>query len=132
MISIPINSECDKGFAGKTTIDISKAYLKDNSFDNLYHSGPKCTECDKNYVQIDNNCVLSCGNSIPCYNKGTCVGQTCQCSQENGIAKYYGESCDLTICDILENPCQNGGICLKYNSQVCFTRIIEKFFILLK
>ena len=47
---------------------------------------------------------------IPCYNGGVCDGETCQCSQENGIAKYYGVSCDMPIaCN--GNPCQNGGTC---------------------
>ena len=53
---------------------------------------------------------LSCDNDIPCYNDGTCNGETCLCSQENGIANYYGVSCDMpAACN--GNPCQNGGTC---------------------
>ena len=65
--------------------------------------------------------------SIPCYNSGICNGETCKCSQENGIAKYYGESCDLNICEL--NLCQNGGTCStsQLNTQVRFTRNIENF-----
>lgn len=51
-----------------------------------------------------------CGNGVPCYNDGTCDGETCQCRQENGIPLNYGESCDLLpACD--GHPCQNGAEC---------------------
>ena len=64
---------------------------------------------------------------IPCYNGGICDGDRCQCSQENGIAKYQGASCDMPVmaaCD--GNPCQNGGNCTIIqainNTQVCFIK----------
>ena len=50
---------------------------------------------------------LFCGSGIPCYNNGTCNGQTCQCSQENGKAKYHGENCEIEgeeTCEL--NPCK--------------------------
>ena len=71
--------------------------------------------------------------NIPCYNDGICDGDTCQCSQETGIAKYHGESCDMpAACD--GNPCQNGGNCSIIeaidNTQVCFIKNFGKFLIL--
>ena len=54
--------------------------------------------------------ITYCGSDIPCFNDGTCNGETCQCSQENAIANYYGKSCDMpAACN--GNPCQNGGTC---------------------
>ena len=50
--------------------------------------------------------------SIPCHNSGICNGESCQCSQENGIAKYHGESCEIPGRDACcGSPCQNGGTC---------------------
>ena len=74
--------------------------------------------------------LLSCGNDIPCYNGGRCNGETCQCSEENGIAKYQGVSCDMpAVCN--GNPCQNGGKCGRKdetdNTQVCFKMNFENF-----
>ena len=54
--------------------------------------------------------LLSCGNDVSCYNGATCNGQTCRCSEENGIAQYYGESCDMPAACSGE-PCQNNGKC---------------------
>ena len=66
-----------------------------------------------------------CGTDLLCHN-GACGGTEnaiCQCNQENGEAKYHGESCDMpAACD--GNPCQNGGTCsgkTQVNqTQVCF------------
>ena len=57
---------------------------------------------------------------------GACGGADnaiCQCDQENGKAKFYGESCDMpVVCN--GNPCQNGGKCTSNiqadDTQVCF------------
>ena len=69
-----------------------------------------------------------CKNGNPCYNGGICDDEMCRCREENGISKYYGESCDLTVCD--GNPCQNGGACTSMivtsnNNQVCFIKIFK-------
>ena len=81
---------------------------------------------------IRGNCqLIYCDGGLPCFNNGICNGQTCQCSQENGIAKYHGESCEMPgrdPCD--QNPCQNGGTCSTISSaniQVCFIRKIVNF-----
>ena len=60
-----------------------------------------------------------------------CDDKTCRCSQQNGISKYYGESCDLTATSCDGNPCQNGGACTSMivasnNNQVFFNKIFEK------
>ena len=66
--------------------------------------------------------------NIPCYNGGECDGDICHCPRENGIATFYGESCDMSpICG--ENPCQNGGQCKRIiqtinNTQVCFINML--------
>ena len=69
------------------------------------------SRCDCPYNFVGDFCQhLSCRNDVPCYNSGTCDGLICRCSQENGIAHYYGESCDMpAACD--GKPCQNGGLC---------------------
>ena len=74
-------------------------------------TGAIVPECDCPDNTVGETCEYrSCGNDIPCLNDGTCDGQTCQCSQENGIAKYYGEGCDMpAACN--GDPCQNGGTC---------------------
>ena len=88
--------------------------------DNASGIGAKC-QCPESTT--GSSCqLLSCGNDIPCYS-GTCNGETCQCNEENGIAKYHGVSCDMpAACD--GNPCQNGGRCsantLTDNTQACF------------
>ena len=103
----------------------------------FYYLGRECTiDMCLNVVCGSLTCiggtcqVLFCGNGIPCYNDGTCNGQTCQCSQENGVAQYHGESCDMpAVCD--GNPCQNGGTCLitfQANIQVSFLRIVFKLY----
>ena len=81
----------------------------------------KC-ECPENTTG-DKCQHLSCGNSVPCYNGGTCNDGICECSQENGNPKYHGQSCDMpAACD--GNPCQNGGLCTEKaqinNTQGCF------------
>ena len=69
-------------------------------------STPIC-ECPETHHGA--TCHLKACN-IPCYNGGICDGDACQCSQDNGIAKYHGESCDMpAACD--GNPCQNNGEC---------------------
>ena len=76
--------------------------------------------------------ISSCGSDLLCYN-GACGGtenDICQCNQENGEAKYHGESCDMpAACD--GNPCQNGGTCSGKTqgdeTQVCFVVILEHF-----
>ena len=75
--------------------------------------------------------IIFCGNGIPCYNDGICDDETCRCSQEKGISKYYGESCDLTATSCDGNPCQNGGACTTMivasnDNQVCSNKIFEK------
>ena len=85
--------------------------------------------------------MLFCGSdNIPCYNGGICgtnstfansiydlnsiydfpiineflidAVESCQCSQENGIEKYHGESCEMPGRDACAgSPCQNGGTC---------------------
>ena len=47
---------------------------------------PRC-ECSENTAGTV--CELEPCN-IPCHNGGICKGETCQCSRENGIAKYHG------------------------------------------
>ena len=100
--------------------------------------------------------MLFCGSdNIPCYNRGICTNstflenyiedvfeiyleyigpgklQSCQCSQENGIEKYHGESCEMPGRDACAgNPCQNGGTCSTFiqgETQACFISIIENF-----
>ena len=48
----------------------------------------------------------------------------CECIQENGIAKYHGESCEMPGSDACAgNPCQNGGSCtiiIQGGTQACF------------
>ena len=86
--------------------------------------GISFSTCDCADNKTGEFCQLpSCGNDVPCYNNGTCDGETCRCSQENGIPLYYGESCDMyPACD--GNPCQNGGKCRVQaqtdNYQACF------------
>lgn len=84
---------------------------------------PKC-DCPPN--KSGENCqISSCEAGLLCYN-GACGGTDnaiCQCDQENGEAKYHGESCDMpAACD--GNPCQNGGKCTSNieanDTQVCF------------
>ena len=57
-------------------------------------------------------------------NTGLGKSESCQCSQENGIDKYYGVSCDMpAACD--GSPCQNGGSCTKIiqgETQACFIK----------
>ena len=57
--------------------------------------------------------------------------QSCQCSQENGIAKYHGESCEMPGRDACAgSPCHNGGICkiiIQGEIQACFINIIKNF-----
>ena len=74
---------------------------------------------------------------VPCYNHGTCNeasvwSETCQCSQENGIAKYHGESCEMPGSDACAgNPCQNGGLCttiIQGETQACFINYIKTFY----
>ena len=54
--------------------------------------------------------------------------EVCQCSQQNGIAKYHGESCEMPGSDACaESPCQNGGICtvnILGENQACFIKKI--------
>ena len=80
--------------------------------------------------------MLFCGlDRAPCY-RGTCeVNSTvyeydfvryesCQCIQENGLAKYHGESCEIPGSDACAgSPCQNGGSCttiIQGEIQACF------------
>ena len=95
------------------------------------------------------NCnVLFCGSEyVPCHNGGTCTSsfdfeyyqesyyyvgafESCQCSQENGIAKYHGESCEMPGRDACGgSPCQNGGTCMTQGeNQACFIKNIKKFY----
>ena len=73
--------------------------------------------------------LLPC--NIPCYNDGICDGDTCQCRQENGIAKYRGESCEILGDDACAgNPCQNGGMCtliVEGEIQACFLKNLKEF-----
>ena len=70
---------------------------------------PTC-ECPETHHGTICN-LLAC--DVPCYNDGICDGEICHCSQENGIAKYYGESCGMpAACD--GYPCQNGGMCKSF------------------
>ena len=72
--------------------------------------------------------ISTCGTDESqrfCY-YGACGGpdnEICICDQENGKAKYHGESCDMpAACD--GNPCHNGGICTGKTqpdyTQACF------------
>ena len=50
---------------------------------------------------------LFCGSGTPCYNNGTCIGEKCQCTQENGKEKFHGENCEIEgeeTCKL--NPCK--------------------------
>ena len=89
-------------------------------------STPIC-ECPETHHGA--TCHLKACN-IPCYNGGICDGDACQCSQDNGIAKYHGESCDMpAACD--GNPCQNGGTCIIQeikNIQACFIKKMLEIF----
>ena len=100
--------------------------------------------------------MLFCGwDKLPCYNRGTCpldsyyydpyyydlvdnplfenyenyLGELdgCQCSHENGLAKYHGESCEMPGSDACAgSPCQNGGTCttiIQGEIQACFIKI---------
>ena len=97
--------------------------------------------CDCPDNTVGESCqITTCGigeTTILCYN-GACGGTDnaiCICDQENGKAKYHGESCDMpAACD--GNPCQNGGICTGKtqpdDTQACFVinyiiRIILQF-----
>ena len=70
--------------------------------------------------------------SAPCYNDNICDGDTCHCIQENGVAKYYGESCEMPGRDECSgNPCQNGGTCsttIQDEIQACFKQSLNKFY----
>ena len=110
---------------------------------------PAC-ECPENTDGPNCN-LLFCGfERVPCYNRGTCTNSTfeldstfepnstfyeleyydlvesegCQCSQENEIAKYHGESCEMPGRDACAgSPCQNGGSCttiIQGEIQACF------------
>ena len=93
--------------------------------------GATRSKCDCPDGTTGDRCqTISCGKNIPCHNGGTCNGEICQCSQENGIAKYHGQSCDMpAACD--GNPCQNGGSCTGKiqinNTQDCFKVNFEHF-----
>ena len=85
---------------------------------------PECECPETHYGTICH--LLAC--SVPCYNGGICDGDYCECSKENGIAKYYGASCDMpAVC--VDNPCQNGGTCsttFQASNQVSFNRVYWK------
>ena len=77
---------------------------------------PRC-DCSSNFEDGTLQCLAynltsNVNWQLPCYN-GACGGTDnaiCQCNQENGKAKYYGENCDMPVaCN--GNPCQNGGEC---------------------
>ena len=92
---------------------------------------PRC-ECPKTHHGATCH-LLAC--SVPCYNGGVCDGDSCHCSQENGIAKYHGESCHVPGSDpCAGNPCQNDGSCTSIiqainNIQVCFINILTNFYL---
>ena len=82
---------------------------------------PRC-ECSENYSGATCH-LLSC--TVPCYNNGTCYGESCQCSEENGIVQYYGVSCHMpAACN--GNPCQNDGKCTSITQSI---NDIQDFFI---
>ena len=58
--------------------------------------------------------------------------ESCQCIQENGLAKYHGESCEMPGSDACAgNPCENGGSCtiiIQGKTQACFIKNITKFY----
>ena len=118
---------------------------------------PKC-ECpqytDGQYTGGQNCNLLFCGFAkVPCYNDGICTNSfmayaeddfefyieynelgelhRCQCSQENGIAKYHGESCEMPGRDACAgSPCQNDGSCTTFiqgETQVRFIKNIKIF-----
>ena len=74
--------------------------------------------------------MMAC--NIPCFNGGICDGDACQCSQENGIAKYHGENCDMPGIDpCAGNPCENNGTCttiIQGEIQACFIKNTKKFY----
>ena len=93
--------ECQN--SGNCTVDVINDILTPRCRCPINYSGPTCH-------------LYVCDDNVPCYNHGTCawspqlMRQTCQCSQEDGIDKYFGISCDMpAACD--GNPCQNGGTC---------------------
>ena len=59
--------------------------------------------------------MLACFRNFTCYNDGVCDGDTCHCSQENGITKYHGKNCHMPGNNpCAGNPCQNGGNCTSF------------------
>ena len=102
---------CDTGYAGETCqVNLCDPNNCQNEgicvvdvIDGI--SAPVC-DCIGNFG--GENCEFpSCGNDVPCYNDGTCSGQTCQCRW------FHGESCHMPWPDsCYASPCQNSGTCI--------------------
>ena len=124
---------CDFPFAGdRCERDLCEGFDCKNGGTCVKVSGNSfAAECECPENTTGDKCeLLSCGSDIPCYNGGTCNGEICQCSQENGTPKYHGQSCDMpAACD--GNPCQNDGSCIGKtqinNTQDCFKVNFEHF-----
>ena len=101
---------------------------------NVNLTKPRCMECEKGYMGeaceipchgtqspmdsgicvCDSYCQHGKSCDLTCNNQGTCVNNTCECTNGTGVnTGWWGDRCEEEDCPGLATPCSGHGNCLK-------------------